>query len=198
MKRSWAKAGNWRGIRWCRGSKGKNLFLPSESRESPTFQKEMLTRPRSLDRSARWSLVNFPNIWKWPTIFGSSCPHPPCPCPPCPCRPCPCPVDSVHHVHLHHVHVHHVQVHHHHVHHVHVHHVFVFVIKRRQGGRRLASERSLEIVVQAMDHSANPSIHPSALGLRSTFVLVTWIYSTWIKALFGCWKLKMGTQKKKS
>jgi hypothetical protein len=26
-----------RGIRWCRGSKGKNLFLPIESLESPTL-----------------------------------------------------------------------------------------------------------------------------------------------------------------
>ena len=29
-----------------------------------------LTRPRSLDRSARWSLVNLPNIWNWPNISG--------------------------------------------------------------------------------------------------------------------------------
>ena len=56
------------------------------------------TRPRSLDRSARWSLVNFPNIWNLPKISGSPCPRPPCPrpqcpcpSPPCPCPPCPCP-----------------------------------------------------------------------------------------------------------
>ena len=30
-----------RGIKWCWGSKGKNLFLPSESLESPTFVKVM-------------------------------------------------------------------------------------------------------------------------------------------------------------
>ena len=34
-----------RGIKWCWGSKGKNLFLPSESLESPTFVKSNDCQP---------------------------------------------------------------------------------------------------------------------------------------------------------
>ena len=58
-----------------KGKRGKresdNEWVKKTFKKSLTrFNTYVETRPRSLDRSARWSLVNLPNIWNWPNISG--------------------------------------------------------------------------------------------------------------------------------